>query len=237
MKKFEGFMHGVNLGGWYSQCNHSEERYNTFITEQDFKNIKGWGLDHIRLPIDYNLIEDEDGTPKQSGFDRIATAAQWCKNNHLNLILDLHKTAGFSFDAGEKESGFFDSPAYQERFYKLWEELTRRYAGYRDRVAFELLNEVVEETDCEKWNQIAAQCIQRIRAISKDVYILIGGYRNNSVAAVPDLLQPTDAYMVYNFHCYEPLIFTHQGAGWVDGMPADFTFSFKKFIIDKFPFK
>lgn len=229
MKKFEGFMHGVNLGGWYSQCNHSEERYNTFITEQDFKNIKGWGLDHIRLPIDYNLIEDEDGTPKQSGFDRIATAAQWCKNNHLNLILDLHKTAGFSFDAGEKEIGFFDDKNLQERFYLLWERLAARFAnifnGTDCKICFELLNEVTDQSYSKKWNAIARTCIERIRKFAPETKILVGSYWNNSLASVKDLDKPYDKNIIYNFHCYEPLVFTHQGAVWVGPqMNPDFRF-------------
>ena len=37
MQKFNGFMHGVNLGGWFSQCNHTQERYDNFIKEEDFK--------------------------------------------------------------------------------------------------------------------------------------------------------------------------------------------------------
>lgn len=37
---------------------------------------------------------------------------------------------------------------------------------------------------------------------------------------------PADENIVYNFHCYEPLIFTHQGAGWIDTMPSDYRMSF-----------
>ena len=32
---------------------------------------------------------------------------------------------------------------------------------------------------------------------------------------------PYDDKIVYNFHCYEPLIFTHQGAYWIPDMPSD----------------
>ena len=35
----------------------------------------------------------------------------------LHTVLDLHKTQGFSFDAGEKEEGFFRSEEDQEKFY------------------------------------------------------------------------------------------------------------------------
>ena len=84
MKQFNGFMHGVNLGGWYSQCNHTEERYDNFIKKEDFSTIKSWGLDHVRLPVDYNLIQEADGTFKESGFKRIQTAIDWCKQNKLN---------------------------------------------------------------------------------------------------------------------------------------------------------
>ena len=32
------------------------------------------------------------------------------------------------------------------------------------------------------------------------------------------------------FHCYEPLIFTHQGGYWVDGMPEDFRMALHKTV-------
>ncbi len=237
MKRFEGFMHGVNLGGWYSQCNHTEERYDNFIREEDFATIKSWGLDHIRLPIDYELVETADGQKIEKGYERIRKVADWCKNNRLNMILDLHKTAGFSFDAGEKETGFFDNPDYQERFYKLWERLAQNFANVFDgsdlEICFELLNEVTEQAYCQKWNAIAKNCIQRIRAIAPTTKILVGSYWNNSLASVKDLDSPYDENIIYNFHCYEPLLFTHQGAPWVGPkMNPDFRFPLKSKISD-----
>ena len=40
MKDF-GFYRGVDLGGWFSQCDYSEDRLNNFITEKDFSIIAG----------------------------------------------------------------------------------------------------------------------------------------------------------------------------------------------------
>lgn len=225
MRQFSGFMHGVNLGGWFSQCDHSEERYNNFIKEEDFKTISSWKLDHVRLPVDYNLVENEDGSPKESGYERIQKVIGLCKKYKLNMILDLHKTAGFSFDKGEQETGFFDSPKYQERFYNLWEEFARRFASSFDdsgEICFELLNEVTEQSFSKKWNEIARNCIIRIRKIAPKIKILVGSYWNNSVASVKDLDPPYDENIVYNFHCYEPLLFTHQGAPWIEKMDTSF---------------
>ena len=170
----------------------------------------------MRLPFDYDLIETADGKRIDAGYVRLHRVADWCAKHGLNLILDLHKTAGFSFDAGEAESGFFDSPAYQERFYALWETIAHEFGAEHDHIAFELLNEVTDRGFCERWNAIAETCIRRIRAIAPETYILIGGYWNNSIRALPDLLPPPDDRIVYNFHCYEPLIFTHQGATWTE---------------------
>lgn len=218
MKEWKGYKHGINLGGWLSQCAHTKEGYEHFITKDDFAVIRGWGLDHVRVPVDYELVETKDGDYIEEGFGYIQRAIDWAGENGLNMILDLHKTFGFSFDLGYGEAGFFENEAYQERFYKLWEEFTRRFAKYKDRVAFELLNEVTDKSLCDKWNEIASNCIGRIRAIDSSVTILVGGYWNNSADAMPDIRVPLDEHIVYNFHCYEPLVFTHQGAGWVPGM-------------------
>ena len=226
MKTMTGYMHGINLGGWFSQCDHTKERYDNFIVESDIETIGKWGLDHIRLPIDYDLVEEQDGTYKEEGFCYIDKVVGWAGKYGLNMVLDLHKTFGFSFDSGEAETGFFDNEDYQERFYKLWEKLAERYGKYSDRMCFEILNEVTDKEYCDIWNTISTKCIKRIRAIAPDVKILLGGYYNNSIEALKDLALPYDENIVYNFHCYEPLVFTHQGGYWVDGMDTSFRMPF-----------
>lgn len=226
MREFKGYQKGINLGGWYSQCDYSKDRFDNFITEDDFKNFSTWGIDHVRVPIDYNLVEEDDGTYKQSGFDYIQNVIDLCEKYKLNLVLDLHKTYGYSFDVGENEKGFFDNEVFQERFYKLWEKLATTYGKYHDRMCFELLNEVTDKEYSDKWNEISTICIKRIRAICPDIYILLGGYWNNSVESLIDLAMPYDDKVVYNFHCYEPIIFTHQGAYWFENMPTNYRVSY-----------
>lgn len=202
------------MGGWLSQCDYSEDRLNNFITEPDFEKIASWGLDHVRLPIDYNILENEDGTYKEDGFQRVEKALGLADKYGLNTVIDLHKTAGFSFDFGENESGFFESEKFQERFYKLWEELAKRFGNRPDKAAFELLNEVTDQKFIGAWNRIAKECIKRIRVYAPDTLILVGSYWNNSPEAVKDLDPPYDDKVIYNFHCYAPIEFTHQGAPW-----------------------
>lgn len=220
------YMRGINLGGWLSQCEHNEEHYISFITEEDIKTVKSYGADHVRLPIDYNLVEDNEGNYKEEGFSHINDAVSWCKKYGLKLILDVHKTFGYSFYDGYGEDGFFENEGYQERFYRLWEELAKRYGSLNDMLAFELLNEVTLKDYCDIWNKIAKKAVERIRPFAPKTYILYGGYWNNSVDAVKDLCDPFDDYIVYNFHCYEPLVFTHQGAPWIPTMDTSFRMPF-----------
>ncbi len=205
-----------------SQCDHTKERYDTFITEADVDVIGRWGLDHVRVPVDYNLVEDAEGNYKEDGFGYIDRVIDWCETHGLNMVLDLHKTYGYSFDSGEKEAGFFDNESYQERFYRLWETFAKRYGKYKDRLCFELLNEVTDKAYCDAWNRISGTCIERIRKIAPDIKILLGGYFNNSIVALKDLAMPADENVIYNFHCYEPIVFTHQGAYWVESMDTSF---------------
>ena len=225
--KNKGFYRGINLGGWLSQCDYSEDRLNNFIAESDFEKIASWELDHVRIPVDYNVFENDNGSFIERGFLRIDWALEMCRKYNLNAVIDLHKTAGFSFDYyAESESGFFENEKFQERFYRLWEEIARHYGQYHENVAFELLNEVTDKSYISEWNRISNECIRRIRAIAKDTLILVGSYHNNSAPAVPDLTAPYDDKVIYNFHCYEPLRFTHQGAYWTNDINPEERISF-----------
>lgn len=221
MREFPGFTKGINLGGWLSQATLTKEHLDTFITEKDLKNIAALGADHVRLPVDYPLVETEDGTSIDSGYTYIDNCVAWCEKYNLNMILDLHKTAGYVFDDFENCSSFFENEALQKRFLSLWDKFAARYGKY-DFIAFDLLNEIVDPNVNDIWNALAAKAVARIRKVAPDTWILIGGTCNNSINTVKDILPPPDEKIVYSFHFYEPLLFTHQGGYWVANMPQDF---------------
>ena len=215
MLKDRGFYKGVNLGGWLSQCDYSAERLDGFITEPDFARIADWGFDHVRIPIDYDVIQNPDSSMKEEGLRRIDRALELCDKYGLHTVLDLHKTQGFSFDFGEKEEGFFVSEGYQEKFYAVWECFAERWGDRADRVMFELLNEVTQKDYLPAWKRISRECVRRIRQRAPEVCVLLGSYHWNSAKTLPELDAPYDEHVIYNFHFYEPHEFTHQGAYWM----------------------
>lgn len=232
MKIFEGFQKGVNLGGWISQFDKYDiEHFDTFITKKDIEYIASLGFDHVRVPVDYNVLEEEDGTDKETGFTYLENCRAWCEEYGLNMVLDLHECFGYSFDPLKKDmdrSKFFYDEALQERFLNLWKKIATRFKDYQDQVAFEPLNEVVLYEVADAWNKVLHKYIKMMREIVPDSYIIVGGVCYNSVTTVELLDVPVDDKIVYNFHCYEPMVFTHQGAYWVVDMPLDFRVSYPK---------
>lgn len=213
---------GINLGGYLSQCCHEESHYDNFIGEADIKRIADWGFDHVRLAVDYEVLEEEDGTKKSMGYERIKRVIEWSKNNNLNIVLDLHKAYGYDFnDAGDSEkNNLFSSEAIQERFVNLWIEIVQNFSSY-DNVAFELLNEVVEEENADAWNRLIDKSVTAIRKYAPVAPIIYGGIQWNSVNTLKLLETPKDENIIFTFHFYEPLIFTHQKAYWVKNMSPD----------------
>ena len=226
MKIFEKFQKGINLGGWISQFDkYSKEHFDSFITEKDIEYIAGLSLDHVRVPVDYNVLEDERGNLREDGFVYLDNCRNWCEKYGLNMLIDLHECFGYSFDPLKKDmdrTKFFYDKDLQKRFFDLWRKIAEHFAPYTDRVAFEPLNEVVPESVVEPWNNILEQYMELIRGICPTVYIVAGGVVYNNVKSVPLLDIPYDDRLVYNFHCYDPFKFTHQGAYWVEDMPSDF---------------
>lgn len=212
---------GINLGGWLSQCVNEVEHFETFITEEDFKKIKGMGFDHVRIPMDYFIFEDDQGN-FSTNIKYAERAILWAKKYDLDMILDLHKAYGYAFDVAGSAITFFNNEYLIARFYRLWEYIVTRFVKYKGHVAFELLNEVTSREVSPIWNKMIIHTVNMIRNIDKDCTIIFGGTCNNSASDLPMLPVMDDINVIYTFHCYDPLIFTHQGAYWVENMPKDY---------------
>ncbi|MBO4981215.1 MAG: cellulase family glycosylhydrolase [Lachnospiraceae bacterium] len=215
---------GINLGGYLSQCCHSAEHYDSFIGKEDVKLIAESGFDHIRLPIDYEVLETDEGDIREQGYARVRRVIDWCVEYDRNVILDLHKAYGYDFnDAGnEEKNSLFASEKLQQRFIRLWRRMAEQFATYPN-VAFELLNEVVEKENAPAWNSLIRRTLSEIRQISKTVPVIYGGIQWNSVKTLKLLEIPNDPNVIFTFHFYEPLLFTHQKAPWVETMAPNQT--------------
>lgn len=213
---------GINLGGWISQYERNEkiaEHFNTFITEKDIERIASWGMDHIRLPFDYDLLED-DNNPfvyKEEGFQYIDLCLEWCNKYHLNVVLDFHCAAGQNYFPPDIENPLFNDNNYEARFQGVWKAISKRYINLRDNLLFEVLNEAVDPTSYS-WNKFYLRTVDVIREIDSTRGIIIGGVDNNSVHSLKELALLEDPNIIYNFHFYEPTLFTHQHAHWIEEM-------------------
>lgn len=73
-----------------------ETHYKTFITEKDFADIAGAGLNYIRLPLAYWAIEVRDDEPflERTSWTYFLKAIQWARKYGLRINLDLHAVPG-----------------------------------------------------------------------------------------------------------------------------------------------
>ncbi len=220
---FDDFHKGINIGGWLSQYEFvldqpfTDTEFNvhldSFITEADLKQIASWGFDHVRLPLSgYFLFDRETLQLNKKPLYYIDQCISWCKNNNLNLILDLHDLWGNVYGAMDTPMPLLTDSILQSYFFGFWERLAehcKEVTGIQ--LMFELFNEVSDASGY-LWGRMYKEVIKRIRKIDSERLILVGSNCQNSVAYLTQLDLAADPFVVYNFHYYDPQVFTHQKA-------------------------
>jgi aryl-phospho-beta-D-glucosidase BglC (GH1 family) len=220
-------LRGLNLGGWFSQVDCIEEKdpqgfpgfYNhakTFITVQDLQRIKNWNFNHVRLPIDYfNFFKGKNLEHDEQAFELLDKAIEQILSIGIALILDLHKCPGHDFHSGtlKVEQPFFTDQNCREAAKLVWAVLAERY-GNKNGILLEILNEPVAP-DADVWNKVKDEFFWHIRKYAPKAPIVVGSNLWNNPAEFKNLTPIEDDNVLYSFHSYQPVIFTHQNASWI----------------------
>jgi len=221
-------MRGVNFGGWFSQIEAVQgndpvrfpgqaAHLESFLGPADFARVRAWGFDHVRLPVDYANVFTEPGlAPDEPVLRLLDRAVDGLLAAGLRVILDLHRCPGHDFLEGTaRDQGFFSDPALRAGARRVWAHLAERY-GSRPGVLLEILNEPVAP-DAATWNAVKDEMAAHIRRHAPKATIVVGANRWNHVTEFASLTPVDDDNILYSFHYYLPVIFTHQYAPW---MPA-----------------
>jgi endoglucanase len=196
------FSRGINLTGWF-QVSSAHNIQFTLFTEKDIENIKSLGCDVIRLPID--LRDMTSGAPQFKIdpllFNFLDSAVTWCEKHEIYVILDNHSNTG-------------TDPTVADTLINLWGQMASHYKDRSDYVLYEVLNEP-HGISTSDWGNIQGQVINAIRTYDIKHTIVVGGSGWNSYNELQFLPVYPDTNLIYTFHFYDPMVFTHQGATWV----------------------
>lgn len=188
---------------------------NNHFTRTDVDSMKVWGFNSVRvamhykwmtLPIQEEPVAGED-TWIEAGFVRLDSLLNWCADNEMYLILDLHAApGGQGYDANisdydPSKPSLWESSENRRKTVALWRKLAERYANEPWIGGYDLINE-------PNWDlpngtllrQLYGQITDAIREVDQNHIIFIEGnwFANDYTGLTP----PWDDNMVYSFHKY-----------------------------------
>lgn len=199
---------GINLSEWLEKNENLDEK-DSYVTLSVIDSLKKFGFDHVRIPINEEVLFDESLNVRQNFFDLLKSRVDRCQKNGLKVIIDLHSSRLFSFT--KRDNPLFKVPQPIESFLNTWAKLQALFRDYpADFLAYECLNEPAAATDKHHlWNKVIAEWVSFIRVTEKKRFLFVGTNRGNQLWALKYLKIPHDNRLVLTVHYYTPFVFTH----------------------------
>jgi aryl-phospho-beta-D-glucosidase BglC (GH1 family) len=205
--------HGINASEWFAQVydprGYTREHFQSWTTADDVALIKSMGFDHVRLSVNPQPLmlshKPDEIPPEALGY--LDAAVKMILDQGLAVVIDLHPESDFKARLSKDDS-------FVQEFSDFWRALARHYSTWdRERIFFEILNEP-EFSDRYRWAGVQARLAASIRQGAPQHTIIAAGARWSADDELIFLEPLPDPNVIYNFHFYEPHIFTHQGANW-----------------------
>ena len=198
---------GLNLSHWF------EYEGGQALTGPELRQLYALGFDHVRLPVDPVLGGWHPlAGSRLAALPALQAAVALALDAGLAVVIDLHL-------APADKPGLEARPDAEAALALLWRQLAAAFAGTpTDRVAFELFNEpqYYGLRAGGRWPAVQRNLLAAVRSVAPQHLVLLTGPQGGSLDALLQMTPEPDARLAYVFHSYEPFLFTHQGAAWLD---------------------
>jgi endoglucanase len=195
--------HGVNLSNWFAEAQRQP------LVPHDFQSLKQAGFDHVRIPINpellgFSLAEAAEGRVLFD-FSALDEAVNQSRDAGLTVILDIHPTEGL-MSMAELD------PRAETSFVALWKVMADHYKSFPpSAVAFEIINEPHYANDLARYHAMIVDVVGAIRKITPDHIVIVDMPKGAAIEGFDGFAGLGDDKVYYAFHFYQPFLFTHQG--------------------------
>ncbi len=182
-----------------------------YYTHDDIKFIKDCGFNSIRLPFNYRLfvLEGPENKWINTGFEMLDRVIEWCEQENVYVILDMHCAPG-----GQTGDNIDDSYGFpflmvddyaQDLMTQIWQRIATRYKDRKIILGYDLMNEPIahyfeDENLKVHLEPLYIKITSAIREADKNHIIILGGARWNTDFSA--FSKPFDSNLVYEFHKY-----------------------------------
>ncbi|QGM99094.1 glycoside hydrolase family 5 protein [Methylocystis parvus] len=176
------------------------------------KTLRQMGLTHIRLPVvtEYLLPSFSGPATISSAMDDLSRALEMLLSMDYSVSVDMHPDSDF------QNLYRRDAKAAHGALLANWPVLARHLSRWPDdRIWVELLNE--PPTTDDDWRPFSEKLANVVRSQLPKNGIIVGPAPYQRHENLASWIPFADRNIVYAFHYYDPMAFTHQNAVWDKG--------------------
>ncbi len=178
----------------------------TWITQDDFRKIKGMGLNAVRVPFGYWLVTGpREGEPFVGpSLEHLDNCMHWGEQEGLDIVLSLHSLPGFQ--SGQqctgKENNYWTSTQWDvEASLQLLQIVVDRYKGQVAGIC--VCNEPSNKIPYKTLINFYRKSIDIIRSADASITILLPVYQRSFEPFSKEIDLVEDPLIIFDLHLYQ----------------------------------
>ena len=186
--------------------------------EWDFRKIREWGFNFVRLPIDYRYFT-HGGSWNEIDENRLKAvdqAIEWGEKYDVHVQVCLHRAPGYCVNpTGKEPANLFEDAAAQAVFARYWGLFAQRWKRWPNRrVSFDLVNEPPKIPEA-KYVSAIRKALEAIRAEDPNRLVFSDGRDGGNE---PTFALAGERGVAQAMRGYRPMSVSHFGAPWCAGL-------------------
>jgi aryl-phospho-beta-D-glucosidase BglC (GH1 family) len=210
-------------------------------SEDNFRWMRDWGFDFVRIPIAYpyyldidrskNITPDDVYKISSEGVDKINSLVSMAHQYGMHVSLNLHRAPGYCVNAGFYEPyNLWRDQAALDAFcfhWNMWAKLYKNVSGKK--ISFDLVNEPSMREDMNdqhsKRSEVPGDVYRKVaRAAAEAIrrenagHLVIADGNNVGNTVIPEI---KDLNIAQSCRGYNPGIISHYKAPWANKDPEN----------------